>query len=175
MPGFDFHPLKGHKPTRYSLHVNGPWCITFEWDQGDALHVKLEQYHQGNAMTTYTAKRDRAPVHPGAILREDVLPALGLSVAETARRLHVSRQTLHDLLAERKSFTPEMALRVGKLAGNGAPLWLSMQQDFDLWHTESGHAHDGKTAQTALPQEGRHLLGLPGQPDAKGRVPKAFG
>jgi len=45
VPGFDFHPLKGHKPTRYSLHVNGPWCITFEWASGDALRVDLEQYH----------------------------------------------------------------------------------------------------------------------------------
>jgi proteic killer suppression protein len=45
LPGFDFHPLKGHKPTRYSLHVNGPWCITFEWADGDALRVDLEQYH----------------------------------------------------------------------------------------------------------------------------------
>lgn len=43
--GFDFHPLKGYKPTRYSIHVNGPWCITFEWLDGDALRVDLEQYH----------------------------------------------------------------------------------------------------------------------------------
>lgn len=45
LPGFDFHPLKGHKPTRYSLHVNGPWCVTFEWADGDAQRVDLEQYH----------------------------------------------------------------------------------------------------------------------------------
>jgi proteic killer suppression protein len=45
VPGFDFHPLKGFKPTRYSLHVNGPWCITFEWADGEALRVDLEQYH----------------------------------------------------------------------------------------------------------------------------------
>ena len=43
--GFDFHALKGCKPTRYSLHVNGPWCITFEWSEGDVLRVDLEQYH----------------------------------------------------------------------------------------------------------------------------------
>src|SRR5579875_1892613 len=69
----------------------------------------------GPNMTEHTAKRhpNRAPTHPGAILREDVLPALGLSVTETARRLHVSRQTLHDLLAERKGFTPETAQRCG--------------------------------------------------------------
>lgn len=45
LPGFDFHPLKGHKPTRYSLHVNGPWCITFKWIDGEVLRVDLEQYH----------------------------------------------------------------------------------------------------------------------------------
>ena len=44
LPGFDFHPLKG-KPKRYSVHVNGPWCITFEWVDGDAVRVDLENYH----------------------------------------------------------------------------------------------------------------------------------
>lgn len=43
-PGFDFHPLKG-KPQRYSIHVNGPWAITFEWENGAAVRVNLEQYH----------------------------------------------------------------------------------------------------------------------------------
>jgi proteic killer suppression protein len=45
VPGFDFHPLRGFKPTRYNLYVNGPWCITFEWTDGDAARVDLEQYH----------------------------------------------------------------------------------------------------------------------------------
>jgi proteic killer suppression protein len=44
LPGFDFHRLRG-KPLRYTVHVNGPWCITFEWEEGDAVHVDLEQYH----------------------------------------------------------------------------------------------------------------------------------
>lgn len=44
LPGFDFHSLRG-KPQRYSIHVNGPWCITFEWEEGDACRVDLEQYH----------------------------------------------------------------------------------------------------------------------------------
>jgi len=44
VPGFSFHPLRG-KPQRYSVHVNGPWCITFEWGDGDAWRVDLEQYH----------------------------------------------------------------------------------------------------------------------------------
>jgi len=45
IPGFDFHALRGFKPTRYSVHVNGPWCITFEFDDGDACRVDFEQYH----------------------------------------------------------------------------------------------------------------------------------
>ena len=44
VPGFNFHGLQG-VPTRYSIHVNGPWCITFAWEEGDALRVDLEQYH----------------------------------------------------------------------------------------------------------------------------------
>jgi proteic killer suppression protein len=44
LPGFNFHALRG-SPRRYSLHVNGPWCVTFEWEEGDALRVDLEQYH----------------------------------------------------------------------------------------------------------------------------------
>ena len=44
VPGFNFHGLQG-TPERYSIHVNGPWCITFEWEDGDALRVDLEQYH----------------------------------------------------------------------------------------------------------------------------------
>ena len=45
LPGFDFHPLRGFEPTRFSVHVNGPWCITFEFEDGDALRVDFEQYH----------------------------------------------------------------------------------------------------------------------------------
>ena len=45
LPGFNFHPLKGHNPTRYTVHVNGPWCITFEFRDGDAHVLDLVQYH----------------------------------------------------------------------------------------------------------------------------------
>ncbi len=45
LPGFDFHALKGFVPRRYTVHVNGPWCITFEFAAGDAARVDLEQYH----------------------------------------------------------------------------------------------------------------------------------
>ena len=45
VPGFNFHALKGFKPTRYAVHVNGPWCITFEFEGANAVRVDFEQYH----------------------------------------------------------------------------------------------------------------------------------
>jgi toxin HigB-1 len=45
LPGYDFHALKGFKPTRFTVHVNGPWCLTFEFESGDAYRVDFEQYH----------------------------------------------------------------------------------------------------------------------------------
>jgi addiction module HigA family antidote len=78
----------------------------------------------------------RCPTHPGEILREDSLPALGLSVAAFARALGVSRQTVHGILAERTAVSPEMALRLGAFFGNGPQLWIDMQTRRDLWQAE---------------------------------------
>ena len=91
-------------------------------------------------MGEYAVKRPvkRPPIHPGEIVREDVLPALGLSVSEAARRLGISRQQLHRVLACTHPITTEMALRIGKLAGNGPGLWLRMQQAMTCGTLSSG-------------------------------------
>jgi len=83
-----------------------------------------------------TKRPDRPPTHPGAILREDVFPALGVKVMTAAKELGVSRQTLHRILAEAVPITPAMAVRLGKFCGNGPELWLTMQGRYDLWHAE---------------------------------------
>jgi addiction module HigA family antidote len=77
-----------------------------------------------------------APTHPGEILREDVLPALGISVSEAARDLGITRQALHRVLAGTAAVTPEMAVRLGKFCGNGPGLWLRMQANYDLHRAE---------------------------------------
>jgi addiction module HigA family antidote len=79
---------------------------------------------------------NRCPTHPGALLREVVLPALDSSVTDAARKLRVSRQTLHRVLSGKMAVTPEMAVRLGKFCGNGPGLWLRMQAAYDLWHAE---------------------------------------
>ena len=79
---------------------------------------------------------NRCPTHPGVLLREEVLPALDSSVTDAARKLRVSRQTLHRVLSGKMAVTPEMAVRLGKFCGNGPGLWLRMQAAYDLWHAE---------------------------------------
>lgn len=89
-------------------------------------------------MSEYPAEHPSGmePAHPGEILREDVLPALHLTVAEAARQLRVSRQMLHSILAGRSAVSPEMAVRLGRFCGNGAAFWLRLQVSHDLWHAE---------------------------------------
>ena len=89
-------------------------------------------------MARESMRRDpnRKPTHPGAVMREDVIPASGLTIGEAAQRLGVTRQTLHRILAEKSGITPGMALRIGKFCGNGPTLWLRMQEAYDLWHAE---------------------------------------
>ena len=79
---------------------------------------------------------NRRPTHPGAILREDVLPALNMTQTEFAQRLGVSRLSVSDLLHEKRVMTPEMATRVGKLLNTTPDSWLRMQQAVDLWEIQ---------------------------------------
>ena len=72
------------------------------------------------------------PVHPGEILREDVLPALSMSKTAVADALKISRQTLYDILNEKQPVTAEMAVRFGKLFGNGPNIWINLQRAYDL-------------------------------------------
>lgn len=88
-------------------------------------------------MTEYNReKRQRQPTHPGEVLREDILPDLGISVTSFSEGIHVSRQTVHKILAEEKGITPAMALKIGKFVGNGPEIWLRMQQNYDLYQAE---------------------------------------
>lgn len=102
-------------------------------------------------MSEYFVKRPlkREPVHPGEILREDVLENLNLTVSEAAKMMFISRQQLHRILACTHPITADMALRIGKLAGNGADIWLRMQQSYDLWHIEKKIKSELSKIQTA--------------------------
>jgi antitoxin HigA-1 len=89
-------------------------------------------------MAGHTAKRNPnpCPTHPVAVLCEDMLPASGKKKIEIARLLGISRQHLHDIMEEKKPLSPEVAVRVGKLFGGGAGIWVRMQSAYDTWHAE---------------------------------------
>ena len=76
------------------------------------------------------------PPHPGEVLREDVLPALGMQVKELADHLGVSRQSLSYLLHEKRAVSVEMAQRLGQAFQNGARFWLALQMQRDIWEAE---------------------------------------
>jgi len=101
-------------------------------------------------MVEYRVKAPPAwqPSHPGALLREEVLPTLRLTVKAAAEKLGVSRQTLHAILAERASVTPGMAVRLGKLCGDGPDIWLRMQMAHDLWQAKRDLAETVKQIPT---------------------------
>jgi addiction module HigA family antidote len=77
----------------------------------------------------------RRPSHPGAMLREDFIPDYGLTVAGLAAAIGVSRQSVNELLRERRALSPDMALRLARLFGNRPQFWLDAQRAVDLWDT----------------------------------------
>lgn len=80
-----------------------------------------------------TIRIKRRPTHPGEMLREDFLPDYELTVTGLAESVGVSRQSINELLRERRSVSPEMALRLGRLFGNSPEFWLNAQRAVDLW------------------------------------------
>lgn len=95
---------------------------------------------------------NRPPTHPGAILREDVLPELGISQTRMAEMLGVSRVTLAQLLHEHRALSGDMALRLEKLLGTSAESWLNMQQAVDLWDARQDVQRFAKVVRLTAPQ-----------------------
>ena len=80
-----------------------------------------------------TTGMKRKPTHPGEMLREDFLPDYNLTVSSLVEAIRVSRQSVNELLRERRGVSPEMALRLARLFGNSPEFWLNAQRAVDLW------------------------------------------
>jgi addiction module HigA family antidote len=84
----------------------------------------------------------RRPTHPGEMLRDDFLPDYGLTVSGLAKAVGVSRQSINELLRERRGVSPEMALRLARLFGNSPEFWLKAQQAVELWDAAQAAKED---------------------------------
>ena len=91
-----------------------------------------------------TIKREIPPTHPGEVLREDFMPDYGLTTASLADALGVSRQTINEILRERRSISPLMALRLSRLFGNTPDFWLNAQNARDIWDSEQHYKNELK-------------------------------
>jgi antitoxin HigA-1 len=89
-----------------------------------------------------TVRMKRRPTHPGEMLREDFLPDYDLTASSLAKALGVSRQSINELLRERRRVSPEMALRLARLFGNSPEFWLNAQRAVDLWEAAQAIQHD---------------------------------
>ena len=93
----------------------------------------IEAACEGDAMNDDMIMVSREPVHPGEFLREDYMPELGLT------RLGVSRQTVNDIVREKRGLSPEMCLRLGRLFGTTPQFWMNMQSKVDIWDSLALH------------------------------------
>jgi addiction module HigA family antidote len=84
----------------------------------------------------------RKPTHPGAILREEFMPDYGLSVATLAELLSVSRQSIHELIREKRAISTSMALRLGRIFGTSPDFWLNLQRKVDIWDELDLHLNE---------------------------------
>jgi addiction module HigA family antidote len=89
-----------------------------------------------------TSKRTIRPTHPGEMLKEDFMPDFGLNSASMAKALGVSRQTVNEILRERRAVSPTMALRLSRLFGNSPEFWLNAQHSWDLWDSEKKYRNE---------------------------------
>jgi addiction module HigA family antidote len=93
---------------------------------------------------------NRKPTHPGAILREDVLPELGITQSVFANHLGVSRLTVSEILHEKRGVSAEMAVRIARVIGGSPESWLHMQEAVDLWEVEQKFKQNPEMAPIAL-------------------------
>jgi len=112
--------------------VTGNFRITFGWSGESALDVDFEDYRE----KIMKRKNELPPVHPGEVIKQDILPSAGLSVTAAAKALGVSRQMLHGILAGRKPLSAVMCLNVARLFGGSPDVWMRLQAAYDLKRSE---------------------------------------
>jgi len=146
-PGNRLHALEGDRAGQHSISINDQWRVRFRAEDGDAFEVEVRDDHESprkeEPMSIPNTRRlQRRPVHPGELLREEFVPEYGLTAARLAAALGVSRQSVYELLRERRALSPEMAVRLARLFGNSPDFWLNLQRAVDLHEAHAAIEED---------------------------------
>jgi antitoxin HigA-1 len=99
-------------------------------------HKGLQLFYQDGNGSTDMIKRNLAPVHPGEILKEEYIAERGLTIAEVARGLGISRSSLWAIVNEQTGISPEMAVKLSEAFGNTSQFWINLQKNYEMWHAE---------------------------------------
>ena len=129
-PGNRLEALMGERAGQHSIRVNEQWRICFVWKEDGVHDVEFVDYHQEMNMP-----RDLTMPHPGAVLREEFLEPMNLSVYALAKAIHVPRSRLNEICRGRQGISANVALRLGKYFGVDPQWFLNMQAKYDL-HVE---------------------------------------
>ena len=155
LPGYRFHQLKGQRGRdicRCNLRELAAYFSVFR-------RGRRQCGFGGLSLVKSLRNAQRKPTHPGALLREDILPALKMTQTELAELLGVSRLTVSELINEKRAMSPTMALRIATLLNTSAESWLLMQQALDLWEVRQ----DTTAVRNVRPLSPSRLAGLPMQ------------
>jgi addiction module HigA family antidote len=128
--GLGFHALTEGLAGRYSVTVSRETGASRLHGTAKTQRKSIER----TSMARTLCHPSIEPAQPGELLAEITIPATGKSNAEIARLLGISRQTLYDILSRKHGVSPSVAVRLGKLFGDGPEIWLRMQTEHDLWH-----------------------------------------
>ena len=117
------------KVNQHAISINKQWRVGFEWQDGNAYHVKITDYHWGVPMR----KNDMLdPIYPGEILREDFLEPMGISIKQLSRELSVPPNRISEIVNGKRAITADTALRLQRYFGVEAQFWLNLQTEYDL-------------------------------------------
>ena len=130
---YDFTDAKSNPYIEKLLHPNLDTCAS------DYFKRKPDRTKDDNPPDNSSSQLKEPFIHPGEFLREDYMPELDLSVAKLAEKLGVTRQTVNDIVRERRNLSPEMCLKLGRLFGTTPQFWMNMQAKVDIWNSLELH------------------------------------
>ena len=140
-PGNRLHALKGDRAGMHAISVNDGFAFASRASMRTMSRCATT-IEAGGKMEQHMILMARKPTHPGEVLREEFMPDYGLTVASLAKRLGVSRQSVNEVVRERRAVSTEMAMRLSRLFGTSAEYWLNLQRNVDLWESLDLHREE---------------------------------